>query len=50
MKSAEEERWIRLSLSDSSDDIYKGLISLLLLVDAKVKTEVDNKSDSLPEY
>lgn len=46
MKAAEGERGVH----PFSDDIYKGPISLLLLLDMKVKTEVDNGLDSLLEY
>lgn len=49
MKATEEERGVHLC----SADIYNGPVSLLLfllLLDMKVKTEVDNGSDSLLEY
>lgn len=46
MRGGEEER----EMSLSSDDIYKGPIFLLLLLDTKVKAEVDNGSEAPLEY
>lgn len=46
MKAAEGER----GAHPLSDDISKGPISLLQLLDMKVKTEVDNRLDLLLEY